>query len=403
MNKTIKVARFEYLHHVGKKRFWITLISAPLGMVLIFVVTILFTYVTIDKSPVGFIDQAGLISQVKDPDYKPGFLEIVIDMVPYTDEETARADVENKTLQGFFVIPAGYESTYQIDFYSNKMPSSDITQEVERFLTMNLRLGDNIPHLERIEAGSQVNLRSLDGSQQSDGTGWHRVFVPIIVGLVYFALIMSSGGYLLQSLVEEKQNRTMEIMITSVTPNQLMVGKTIGNISVGLTQIGFWALVAVIALFVMRDRFPLLNDLNLSVGYVAISLGMMILSFIVNAGIMATIGATMTTVEEGQSVTGLIVVPMMLPFYFMQTYFINPNGTLPKVLSYIPVSAPLSMSLRMAFTNIPTWEIILVFAILIVSAVLVLWLSGKAFSLGMLEYSKRIRIKDLFRKEVSNG
>lgn len=403
MNKTIKVARFEYLHHVGKKRFWITLISAPLGMVLIFVVTILFTYVTIDKSPVGFIDQAGLITQVKDPDYKPGFLEIVIDMVPYTDEETARADVENETLQGFFVIPAGYESTYQIDFYSNKMPSSDITKEVERFLSMNLRLSDNIPNLERIEAGSKISLRSLDGSQQSDGTGWHRVFVPIIVGLVYFALIMSSGGYLLQSLVEEKQNRTMEIMITSVTPNQLMVGKTIGNISVGLTQIGFWALVAVIALFVMRDRFPLLNDLNLSVSYVAISLGMMVLSFIVNAGIMATIGATMTTVEEGQSVTGLMVVPMMLPFYFMQTYFTNPNGTLPKVLSHIPVSAPLSMSLRMAFTNIPTWEIILVFAILIVSAVLVLWLSGKAFSLGMLEYSKRIRIKDLFRKEVSNG
>lgn len=403
MNKTIKVARFEYLHHVGKKRFWITLISAPLGMVLIFVVTILFTYVTIDKSPVGFIDQAGLISQVKDPDYKPGFMDIVIDMVPYTDEETARADVENKTLQGFFVIPAGYESTYQIDFYSNKMPSSDITEEVARFLSRNLRLGDKIPNLERIEAGSQISLRSLDGSQQSDGTGWHRVFVPIIVGLIYFALIMSSGGYLLQSLVEEKQNRTMEIMITSVTPNQLMVGKTIGNISVGLTQIGFWALVAVIALFVMKDRIPLLNDLNLSVGYVAISLGMMVLSFIVNAGIMATIGATMTTVEEGQTVTGLIVVPMMLPFYFMQTYFINPNGTLPKVLSYIPVSAPLSMSLRMAFTNIPAWEIIVVFAILIASAVLVLWLSGKAFSLGMLEYSKRIRIKDLFRKEVSNG
>ena len=82
-----------------------------------------------------------------------------------------------------------------------------------------------------------------------------------------------------------------------------MVGKTIGNISVGLTQIGFWALVAVIALFVMRDRFPPQRS-KPSVGYVAISLGMMVLSFIVNAGIMATIGATMTTVEEGQSVTG---------------------------------------------------------------------------------------------------
>ncbi len=403
MNKTIKVARFEYLHHVGKKRFWITLISAPLGMVVLILVTTLITFMTIDKSPIGFIDQAGLITQVKDPNYKPGFLDIEIEMVPYTDEATARADVENKTLQAFFIIPAGYESTYQVEYYANKMPSSDITEEVISFLSRNLRLGDNIPNLERIQAGSQISLRSLDGSQQSDGTGWHRIVVPILIGLIYFVLVMSSGGYLLQSLVEEKQNRTMEIMITSVTPNQLMVGKTIGNISVGLTQIGFWALVAAIALFIMRNRIPFLNDLNLSAGYVILSLGMMILSFIVNAGIMATIGATMTTVEEGQSITGLIVVPMMLPFYFMQAFFTNPNGTLPKVLSYIPVSAPLSMSLRMAFTNIPAWEIILVYAILIISAVLVLWLSGKAFSLGMLEYSKRIRIRDLFRKEVSNG
>ena len=264
-------------------------------------------------------------------------------------------------------------------------------------------LQKQIPHLDRIKAGSQISLQSLDGSQTSNGTNWHQIIVPAIIGILYFMMVMTCGGYLLQSLVEEKQNRTMEIMITSMSPNQLMIGKIIGNLGVGFTQILVWVVILAIGLLVFRDRLPFLGDLSLSPGYMAISLALLVLAFIVSAGLISIIGATMSTVEEGQSVNGLMVLPTMMPFYFFQTFLSNPNGIIPRILSYFPLSAPLSLSFRMVFTKIPTWEIISVFAILIISIALVFWLSGKAFRRGLLEYSKKLKLRDLFVKEANNG
>jgi ABC-2 type transport system permease protein len=270
-------------------------------------------------------------------------------------------------------------------------------------LRENLLLQEQIPNLERVMEGSRISLESLDGSQSSDGSSWHRIIVPVLTGILYFILVMSSSGYLLQSLVEEKQNRTMEMMITSMTPNQLMIGKIIGNLGVGLTQILVWVLIIAIGLFFFQGRLSFLSEMRLSPGAIAISMALLVLAYIVAAGLFAIIGASMSTMEEAQSVTGLMVLPMMLPMYFFQSFFTNPNGVIPKIFSYFPLSAPMSLSLRMAFTRVPTWEIVLVFVILIVSIVLVFWLSGRAFRRGLLEYNKRIKLRDLFVKEVSHG
>lgn len=403
MKKIIDVARYEYIHHVAKRRFWIALLGMPLGFLLIMALSVLFSYLSFDNEPVGYIDQANLITQPQEVPEKIGFTDIFIQLLPYSDEDSARTDTENGKLQGFVVIPVGYQSTYSVTYFSNKQPSSDVVRQINRLIRENMLLQEQIPHLERIEAGSQISLQSLDGSQSSDGTGWHRIFVPILIGILYFILVMSCGGYLLQSLVEEKQNRTMEIMITSMSPNQLMIGKIVGNLGVGFTQILVWVVILAIGLLVFRDRLPFLGDLNLSPGYMAISLALLVLAFIVSAGLISIIGATMSTVEEGQSVNGLMVMPTMLPFYFFQTFLTNPNGIIPRILSYFPLSAPFSLSLRMAFTKIPAWEIISVFAIQIISIALVFWLSGKAFRRGLLEYSKKLKLRDLFVKEASNG
>ena len=264
-------------------------------------------------------------------------------------------------------------------------------------------LNQKLPYLERMRAGSQISMESLDGSETSDGTGWHRIFVPILIGVLYFVLVMSGGGYLLQSLVEEKQNRTMEIMITSMSPTQLMSGKIIGNLGVGLTQILIWVLILMLGGLIFRERLTFLVDLNLSPGYLALGLALLVLAFIASAGLLAIIGATMSSMEEAQSVNGLIILPAMLPFYFFQSFFTNPNGVIPRILSYFPLSAPLSLSLRMAFTRVATWEIALVFVILIASIILVFWMSGKAYRRGLLEYNKRLKLRDLFAKEVTNG
>ena len=403
MKKIIDVARYEYIHHVAKRRFWIALLGIPVGFLLIMALSMLFSYLSFDTEPVGYVDQANLITQPQEVPEKIGFMDIFIQLIPYADEETARADTENGILQGYVVIPAGYQSTYNVTYYSNEQPGSEVLNQINWLIRENMLLQQQIPHLERIEAGSQISLQSLDGSQSSDGTGWHLIFVPILIGILYFILVMSCGGYLLQSLVEEKQNRTMEIMITSMSPNQLMIGKIIGNLGVGFTQILVWVVILAIGLLVFRDRLPFLGDLSLSPGYMAISLALLVLAFIVSAGLISIIGATMSTVEEGQSVNGLMVLPTVLPFYFFQTFLSNPNGIIPRILSYFPLSAPLSLSLRMAFTKIPTWEIISVFAILIISIALVFWLSGKAFRRGLLEYSKKLKLRDLFVKEANNG
>ena len=403
MKKIIDVARYEYTHHVAKRRFWIALLGIPVGFLLVMGLSLLFSYLSFDTEPVGYIDQANLITQPQEVPENIGFLDIFIELIPYTDEQAARADTENGTIQGFVVIPAGYESTYQLTYYSNKQPSSDVTSRINELLRENLLLQEQIPNLERVMEGSRISLESLDGSQSSDGSSWHRIIVPVLTGILYFILVMSSSGYLLQSLVEEKQNRTMEMMITSMTPNQLMIGKIIGNLGVGLTQILVWVLIIAIGLFFFQGRLSFLSEMRLSPGAIAISMALLVLAYIVAAGLFAIIGASMSTMEEAQSVTGLMVLPMMLPMYFFQSFFTNPNGVVPKIFSYFPLSAPMSLSLRMAFTRVPTWEIVLVFVILIVSIVLVFWLSGRAFRRGLLEYNKRIKLRDLFVKEVSHG
>ena len=403
MKKIIDVARYEYTHHVTKRRFWIALLGIPVGFLLIMGLSVLFSFMSFDRTPVGYIDQAKLITQPQEVPENLGLFDDFIELIPYTDAETARADVENGVIQGYVVIPLGYQSTYQVTYFSNKQPSSDVTSTINLLLRDNLLLQEQIPNLERIEAGSTVALESLDGSQTSDGTGWYRIFVPLLVGILYFILVMSSSGYLLQSLVEEKQNRTMEIMITSVTPNQLMIGKIIGNLGVGFTQILVWVLIIAVGLLSFKDKLPFLSDMKLSGGFMLISLALLVLSFVVVAGIFAIIGAIMSTMEEAQSVNSMVVLPIMLPFYFFQTFFTNPNGVIPKIFSYFPLSAPLSLSLRMAFTSVPAWEIVLVFLIQIVSIVLVFRLSGIAFRRGLLEYNKRLKLRDLFVKEVSHG
>ena len=400
MKKIISVSKYEYLHHVGKTRFWLLLFGLPFAFLAIFALTFLFSYLSFDKSPVAYIDRANLISQPQTLPENQNIFNSTIPLLAYQDEATARADVENGTLQGYFVIPSDFQSTYTINFFANKQVDSDVTAEIKNFIHENLMLRTTIENLDRIEAGSVISLQSLDGSELSDGSGVGRIFIPILIGLLYFILVQSGSGYLLQSLVEEKQNRTMEIMITSMTPKQLMIGKIIGNLGVGFTQIAVWLVLGGLAFFLFRDQLAFLGNLTLSGSYLAISLLTMVLSFIVVAGLFAIIGATMSSMEEGNSISGLVILTTMMPLYFVATYLSNPNGLIPRILSYIPFSAPLSLSLRMAFTTVPTWEIVLIFAILLVSIVLVFWISGKAFRRGLLEYNKRLKLRDIFAKEV---
>jgi ABC-2 type transport system permease protein len=113
---------------------------------------------------------------------------------------------------------------------------------------------------------------------------------------------------------------------------------------------------------------------------------------------MAIVGATVTDSHEAAQVNGLITFPFLVPYYFFSVLMTHPNGAFARVLSYFPLSAPVAMTLRMAFTQVPAWELALVIAILVLFSVLTIWLAGKAFRMGMLQYSKRIKLSQLLKK-----
>ncbi len=405
MNKTMNVARYEYLHHVGNKRFWLSLIAVPLGFVLIFVVSVVLSFLSFDTRPVGIVDQGNLIQIEPDNSEKSTIFDFQILLNLYPDEGTARTAAAAGEIQGFAILPEDYTSRFHLTYWTDKQPGSDVQSAITNFISQNLLLAENTDSatFARITEGSKISLQSLDGSQTSDGTGWHRIIVPVVIGLLNFIVVMSSGGYLLKALVEEKENRTIEIMLTSVPSRDIMAGKIVGNLGVGLTQIAVWVLLLGIAGFIFRSRLGLLADINLPFSYLAISLALMVLSFLFTAALMATIGAAMTSTEESQGVIGLMVLPMMFPFYFFTVFLNNPNGILARILSFIPLSAPLALSLRMAFTSVSPLEIGLVFVVIITFTLLMFWLAGVVFKRGMLQYNKRLSFKEIFNKETRNA
>ncbi len=402
MNKTFKVALHEYKGHVQKKSFWIALLSIPLGISLVMFLSIYMAISSVNTDPVGYVDEANLIGKPQVIKEKSFLSDPQIPLIPFADEASAEEAAKADEIQAFFVIPEQFRSTYRLTYYFNEPVSDYIISEINALMRDNLLSGESIPNLERISARNRITLQSLDGTTTAQENDWGKVVIPLIIGMMFFMVLIFSGSYLLQAVVDEKENRTMEVMITSVSPSQLMAGKIIGNISVGLTQILAWVLLAGIALIVFRSRLPFLQDLQISWPFLLVSIALLLPAFVTTSALMATLGATVTDTQEAQSVTGLITLPTLLPYYVLTPIMMNPNGTVARALSYFPLSAPVAMSLRMAFGKVPTAEIILVFVIIVAFAVLSVWLAGKAFRMGMLQYSKRIPLRQLFQKEANH-
>ena len=229
---------------------------------------------------------------------------------------------------------------------------------------------------------------------------WYLTFTPFVAGLFFVIVVMTSGSYLLQAVVTEKENRTMEIMISSVTHGQLMTGKIIGNIAVGLTQLLIWLIFGWIGVKVGGQFWPLLQDFSLPPNYILVLLLVLLPAFVMVAAIMAAIGATMTDAREAQQLSSMFSLPIMIPYYISSSIIQNPNGPLAVGLSYFPLTAPITILMRMSFTVIPLWQIALNIAILIAFAVLAIWFAGRAFRLGMLQYGKKLSFGDVLRKRV---
>lgn len=395
MTKFWLVAWHEYSRHVFRKRFLFALLSMPLFLALMVMLVILVIWMDSNPTPIGYIDHSALLANpLPQPAVK--WPMRTVPMLPYTDESVAKADLQAGKIQAYYILPVDYIQSGQVEEFYIKEPKGIAIEQFNSFLSTNLLVNQPKEIAKRILDGNQLIIRSSDNKREASQERLVNIILPFISGILFIIAMSTSSGYLMQAVVEEKENRTMEIMVTSVSPGQLMSGKILADIAVGITQIVVWTIFIALILIFGRDFIPFLSGFTFSGGMILILTAVMVPAFIMICGLMAAIGATVTEASEGQQVMALFTIPIWIPYILIATFLQNPNSPLAIALSFFPLTAPMTIAMRVGFTNIPTWQVITSIVILVLSAVGSIWLAGRAFRLGMLRYGQRLHWKEIF-------
>lgn len=396
MSKMLSVMRYEYRRHVLRRGFLIAVFSIPFWILLTIGLVMLIIWLESGDQPLGYVDQAGFLENaVQLP--APDFPDRLIPMESFDSVDQAQQALDAGDLQAYFVLPADYPANNQVDLVYIEQPGSSAVNQFRDYLRLNLLADLPEPVVNRLIEGADLQVETLNDESQAAGFGLVLKFLlPLFSGLALMVAVFTSSGYLMQAVVDEKENRTMEIMITSLSPAQMMAGKVIGLIGVGLTQILLWMLMAAVALFFVRQNLNFFGLSGLDFSGLWLALAVIIPAFVMISALMAAVGATVTEAREGQQVTGLITLPVMLPFFLFAVLLNNPNGPIAVAFSFFPLTAPLTLIIRSGFAEVPTWQLAVSLLILVLSAVGSLWLAGQIFRLGMLRYGQRVRLREVF-------
>jgi len=398
MIRVWRVALQEYKSHVLNRRFLVGLLSVPVligGMIgLVFLVIAMDT----NTKPIGYIDHSGLLANPVPPPpvQKP---DRPIEMIPFGNESAAMSALAAGRIQAYYVIPEDYRATGSLGVVHIEALKSSSSTQFYDFLAANLVAGRDPIVASRLMKSAQVTVQSADGSRQISGGDWFAILFPMIAGITFIIAMFTAGGYLMQAVVEEKENRTIEVIITSISPNQFMAGKILADITIGLTQILAWTVFIAIIVLLSRTSLTFLQGIQISAHTVLLTLVILFPAFVMVAALMATIGATVTEAREGQQIIGMISLPIWIPYMLTGLIVASLNSPLIIALSLFPLTAPLTMLIRDAMTIIPLWQIVASAVVMILSAVGAVWLAGRAFRLGMLRYGKRLGWLELLSRK----
>jgi ABC-2 type transport system permease protein len=414
MNKLWLVARHEYRRHVLRKGFILLLLSVPAAIALSIGLGAYAESRENRSAAVGYVDLAGVLS---DPlaapprGSSPNSIGVpaVVPLVPYGSEEAARAALDAGRIQAYYVVTAGYLQTNRVDLVYIAAPGDSVRRQFWDFMQIN-RLRDLPPAVaERAVAGPNLAVRwpadMPGGGREFSGESFFDTLLPLFGALTFLILLASSGGYLMQAVVEEKESRTMEVVVTSLSPGQFIAGKVAGIAGVALTQLVGWAACCVLAVWVGGHLLDigLLQGLRIDWRIMGTMVALGLPTYVMFAAVLTAVGATVAQAQEAQQVSGLLGLFSAVPFWFAMPILENPNGALAIGMSLFPATALPALSFRLAFSPVPPWQIGLSVALLTASALGAVWLAGRAFRLGMVRYGQRLRWGEILRPRTGGS
>lgn len=409
MNKALAVAKWEFVEKVKSKAFLIGLVLMPLIIVAFGVLPgLLATKPDDHPITVGIIDETGVLferlqahldERYKLADGRPNY--VLKNLGGEGDIQRQKllaiAMVTSGEIEGFFLIPGTVTDSGVVEYRAQNVGNLRITSRfskaIEDIIVENrlVKEGYDPKRIRALMADVDVRSIKLSSTGEETESGFQEVFFSayiFIMALLF--LVLTSGQLLIRSVVEEKTNRVIEVLLSSCSANQLMTGKILGLSALGLVQVAIWGLIGVAVTAKTGANLFLGENLLISLVY-------FVLGYIMYAAIFVGAGSPVTTEQEAQQLTSYVSLMLVFPIVLAIPAMQNPDSLLIKVLSFIPVLTPTFMLLRIPIQMPQTWEIVATIALLMISTVGFMWAAGKIFRIAILVYGKRPTIPELVR------
>jgi ABC-2 type transport system permease protein len=396
MRKAWIVARHEYLKMVRRRSFLIGTLGVPLLIAIVMAISISVSLGGRDGRALGYVDRAGVLAAAVRP---PGEESArAVTLRAYPDEASARDALDSGEIQAFYVLPAGYLASGEMALYYQEEPPGDaVVGQFDDFVRANLVANRPEAVRQRAVEGPTITVRSADGRRQINSKDFMAFILPFAAGLFFMIAVMASAGYLLQAVTTEKENRTMEVMITSATPEQVIGGKAVGLMAVSLTQIGIWVLAVVVGLVIGAQFLAALRAVRVPWASLGIAALYFFPAYGLVAGLMTAIGSAVTETRQGQQISGIINLLFSMPFFFVALILANPNSPVVVFLTLFPTTAFITIIMRWSLTVVPLWQMIISWVLLVASAGLSVWAAARVLRVGMLRYGQRLDLRAAWR------
>ena len=426
MNKTLLIAKSEYLRRVLTKGFVLGVLLAPVGMVLLFALPVLASLLSSDDGErrVAVLDESGRL------------YESVAQAVPerFAVERTAapldslRAQVLDERLDMAIVLPAallaGDGDATAYTRAGGGLAQFDDVRSAVRDAVREVRLRDvGAPAEVQAVIDERPGLKSV--TVTADGDAADGAFIASAIGyfsgFIIYGLVFIYGAMVMRGVIEEKQNRIVEVMASSVKPFELLMGKVLGIGAVGLTQIALWAALGAAVLTVLGPLMlafadapaasavgaaPAAADLPFDVGAVTALLtpGFLLIlvlcflgGYLFYAALFAAVGSAVEQESDAQSLTIPVTLPAIVPMLFLFPMLEQPDSTLSVALSILPPFSTVLLPVRVAVTDVPFWQIALSLGLLALAFVGAIWVASRVYRVGILMYGKKASFADLAR------
>jgi ABC-2 type transport system permease protein len=346
-------------------------------------------------SQAGYIDHSGQFDE-------PGPLAHM--MNPYADKESAQAALEAGQIDVYYVIAADYTETGSVrmvvpTFAPNMLTSAPVEQMFYSQLVDQV----DLPLLQRLHNPSVIERVELvpdaeDGVVRDEDTDFALVYG---FAIIFMLALFGTNGYLMQSVIEEKETRLIEILISSVRPIQLLAGKILALGLLGIFQVGIYVLSVILITQIAAQSTALagsfLANITIPLGALPLLGVYFVLGYLMFAAIYGAVGALSNSMSEGPNIAVIFTLPAVGPLYFLPVFLHSPNDTLAVALSLFPLSAPMSMVMRLSIAEVPLVEVVLSIILLVAAIAFLMWCAGRLFRVQTLLAGHRPKLKDIPR------